>query len=196
VDSDELAIYNDAVGGAFQTLNPWGATRVAWYFCYYAHVYFGDNRLSSRQPVVPWHPAYSESCRAVSDCVFPPITLPPIEKGLFYPDRKTVRNLVYYGNKGHYDGEINIPGAVVVTRRLPRLEFVTLMRRAINFYSTDHDSISLVEARLCEANAFAVHGPHDFRPVRWRDESYFGFPMVQEPERDLALARRFVEYAT
>lgn len=189
---DDIAIYPDCVRG-----NPLGARRIIRYFMFYPstqgdHWHCGD-RTPASELVIVWHQLFHEDSQKLYDGELgPPITIPTIESGLFYPESKSIESMVYTG-KCTCSQIPDIPIGVLVTRTShARADVAQMMRRTHNFYSMDHWTAATYESALCGCKTFLVHGRNQFsewQPIMDPQS------LVMNESRDLDLAREFVRRA-
>lgn len=182
---DGIAVYPDMIPD-----NPFKAKRVVRYFFYYPDVYFGTRVVPASELAFCWNRKYYDSVQALYEGQLPPpLAIPVIEPELFFPEDKTIPQLLYVGNKGHMEYKPILPKAKVVTRDShTRTEFAALLRKTDKFYSTDYDSMALVEAKLCGCKTFIPLGVLTFHEVNHSADG-----LVMDAGKDIALANHFVE---
>ena len=158
---DDIAVYPDFIRG-----NPLGARRVVRYMLYFADGFFGGDKIPADELAIVYHPLYAESVRRVyAGELGEPIFYPFIEPGLFYPEAKTIENLVYTG-KLTCGAFPNIYPRRIVTRDLfTREQAAALLRASVNFYTMDHYTAMASEAVLCGCRVFKVLGRDSFEEL-------------------------------
>ncbi len=185
----DFAIYPDCVPG-----NHLGATRIVRFFSAPADWtgpgFFNGGYVPASEKVVCYDSSLVENAMRHYDGTITPediFTIACIEPGAFYPEEKTIENLVYTG-KQHVTTLPKVEGQIITRSNLIRSEFIPLLRKAKNIYSLDHYTMISQEAALCDCKAWKVMDETTFEP--------FAIPydpaiVVIDRERDNATAERF-----
>jgi len=178
---DDFVIYPDCVMG-----NPLNAKKAIRWMLFF----WRGERIPKEQCVIVYHPLYFDQVAENYDGVLPlenVVTIPTIEPGLFYPEEKTIEAVLYTG-KQTVTARPAIDGMVEISKAShSRQDAAALLRKARNLYSMDHHTIMLEEALLCGCRPWLVHQDGSVAAVE-RDLT----GKVMDPERDAALARKFV----
>ncbi len=189
VKPGDIVVYPDCVRD-----NPLNASQVVRYFCAPAswsdNGFFGGGRVPATELAIPYDHWLFDDVQAHYDgALGTPLKFPCIEDGLFYPEQKTIENLVYIG-KQHCKVMPAVDNPTILGRiSHSREQAVPMIRRARNVYSLDHWTILMDEAILSGCNAFYVHGETDFR----RYENADAEKSIMNAARDMETARAFAE---
>lgn len=181
---DDICVYPDVVEG-----NPLGAQRIVRYL-----LFFPRHRVAANECPIVYMPEYLESCRQRSDAPIgndDVVELPNIEAAPWcFPEGKTVENVLYTGKEICKElpdiSYVNMPNLGDQDRFRLRYSCLALLRRARNFYTTDHFTVMEHEAFLCGCKVFKVHGKSDFREQHPNANS-----RIMRPMSDQFLAEKF-----
>jgi hypothetical protein len=193
--ADAVAVYPDCIGAG----NPLRAERVVRFMFAPASwprpYFFGGGpsggRIAADDMVVlyddwyrndvVWH--YEGELRA--DCVLP---VPCIERGLFYPESKTIDRVIYTG-KANCEGRNRWGAAPVITRTSHSRDVAACtLRHAKRFYTLDHYTMMAHEARLAGCEVYKLFPNGESVPYPMNGTDY-----EQGAGRDQDCGRRFDE---
>ena len=90
---DDIVVYPDASRG-----NSLGAKRICRYMLYFAHAYFGGDRIAKEECAIVFHRNYLADVQAHCDSPLTGddiITVPILDKEWCFPEAKTVENVLY-----------------------------------------------------------------------------------------------------
>lgn len=189
-ENQDIVVYPDNGPG-----NPYNATKIVRFMCYFADTYFQSNYIPKSELVIVYHKDYLEEIS--THCEVKPkhiLTIPSIEPDTCYAAKKDIEVIVYVGKRDSHNYADDVPRSLAhhptLTKiNVDRLTFITFLRRAKNFYSLDYHTIACTEAALCGCNVYHVYGENEFRPVIIASPD----SIVMEPNRDIALAHKLVE---
>lgn len=197
---DDIVIYPDATRG-----NPQGAKRICRYMLYYAHGYFGGDRIAQNECALVYQHDYLASVQ--EHCDHPVtaddiITFPVLNKEWCFPETKTIGNVLYVGKgagkplpeiecdviesaSGCHDGGVPYKAHYAHTKTL------ALLRKAKRFYTMDFNTLMSCEAALCGCKVYYVKDPATFEEQT--DVMEKAQAHVMSAERDLPLAKKFAD---
>jgi GT2 family glycosyltransferase/Tfp pilus assembly protein PilF len=198
---DDIVIYPDASRG--NTLN---AERIVRYMFYYAHAYYGGDRISKEECAIVFHRNYLEDVQA--HCDYPLsendiFTIPILDKEWCFSEEKTIENVLYVG-KGKDRALPNIdylqiaPATASQNHNGPlsdhyaHMRTLSVLRKAKNFYTMDENTLMSSEAALCGCKVFFVKDANTFEEQP-RILEEFALPQVMAPGQDIQRARKIAE---
>lgn len=197
---DDIVVYPDASRG-----NPNGGQRICRYMLYYAHAYFGGDRIGADECAIVYHNDYLADIQAHCDHAVTEkdiITFQVLDAQWCFPEEKTIENVLYAGKgKGNDLPQINyVPIAAAnapENRGTPyadhyaHMRTLAMLRKARNFYTLDTKTLMSGEAALCGCKVFYVKDATTFEEQT--DMLELAREQIMNPQRDIALARHFAE---
>ncbi len=197
---DDIVVYPDASRG-----NSLGAKRICRYMLYFAHAYFGGDRIAKEECAIVFHRNYLADVQAHCDSPLTGddiITVPILDKEWCFPEAKTIENVLYEG-KGKGKTLPKLDFMVVAAADAPHnhnapyaahyahMRTLAVLRKAKNFYTLDEHTLMSCEAALCGCKVFLVKDAD--RIEEQTDILEKALAQVMSPERDAALARKFAD---
>jgi hypothetical protein len=184
-DRDDIAVYPEVTQG-----NPLRAARIVRYMLYFPR-YPEFRILKSECPLV-YKPEYLQACRAICESPIPEddiLKVPNISDSQWcFLETKVIQNVLYIGKKSC----LEFPGIPYSTipdyadRWQQRHATLSILRKALNYYTLDHHTITDEEAALCGCRVYHVHGRNDFR-----EQHPDPTDLIMRPQTDRALAFKF-----
>jgi len=197
---DDIVVYPDASRG-----NVIGAARICRYMLYYAHAYFGGDRIAKNECAIVYHQHYLADVQAHCDHLLTEddvVTLPILDQAWCFPEAKTIENVLYVG-KGKGKPLPQIDYTPIAAANAPEnragayadhyahMRTLAMLRKAKNFYTPDENTLMSCEAALCGCKVFYVRDANTFEEQTGLLEK--ARAEVMSPERDVARARRFAD---
>ncbi len=195
---DDIVIYPDASRG-----NRLGARRICRYMCYYAHAYFGGDRIRQDECAIVFHRDYLSDVQAHCDHPLTEddiVTFPILDKEWCFPEEKTIENVFYAGKGKGKKAPPDIDHIPISAANAPQnhsspysahyahMRTLALLRKAKNFYTTDENTLMSCEAALSGCKVFFVKSATSFEEqTKIMD---LARPQVMDPQRDIAVARK------
>ena len=202
----EIAVYPDITRG-----NPAGAGRVARYFGFFPDGFFGGDKIQADECALCFDFGDHQLLKEVREACLhevadeDEIVIPSIDPAWLFPEKKTIKNLLYtgYPSKPRLRPRPNIEAVEIPSRETPQEQnggcfchymankrTSALLRRADNVYTIDHYTMLIYEAALCGCNVLKVHGENDFEEV-WRESVCNAQAHCMNPRTDTEVALCF-----
>ncbi|MGA2176367.1 MAG: glycosyltransferase [Verrucomicrobiota bacterium] len=197
---DDIVVYPDATRG-----NGIGANRICRYMLYYAHAYFGGDRIAKDECAIVYHHNYLADVQAHCDSPLTEedvITIPILDSEWCFPEAKTIENVLYAG-KGRDKALPLMDCMLVPAANAPEnsgapyadhyahMRTLAMLRKAKNFYTLDPHTLMSCEAALCGCKVFYARDDNTFEEQS--DIVEESRKQVMSPERDVALARKLAD---
>jgi len=197
---DDIVIYPDASRG-----NSLGARRICRYMLYFAHAYFGGDRIGKDECTLVHHLNYLADVQAHSDSPVTEddiITMPTLDKEWCFPEAKTIENVLYEG-KGKGKALPKMDFMMIAAASAPQnhsnpyaphhahMRTLAMLRKAKNFYTLDENTLMSCEAALCGCKVFIIKDANTIEEQT--DILALARLQVMSAERDVVLARKFAD---
>jgi GT2 family glycosyltransferase/tetratricopeptide (TPR) repeat protein len=197
---DDIVLYPDASRG-----NSLGAKRICRYMLYFAHAYFGGDRIGKDECPLVFHRNYLADVQAHCDSPVTEddiITIPILDREWCFPEPKNIENVLYEG-KGKGRALPNIDFMVLAAANAAQnhnapysdhyahMRTLAVLRKAKNLYTLDVNTLMSCEAALCGCKVFYVKDANTIEEQT--DIMALALSQVMSPGRDVAIGRRFAE---
>ena len=181
----DIVVYPDCVQG-----NPCNAAKVLRYMLYF----WPGERIPASDCVIVYHEDYFDQVAQKYDRELPVeniVYIPCVEPDLFYPEEKTIEAVLFTGKLNCPDRPAE-PMLEISKTSMTRADFAATLRKTKRLYSLDHHTIVFIEAALCGCLTWKVtDAGRGFEEVKVTNPQQY----VMNPERDVALARKFADIA-
>jgi hypothetical protein len=186
-DENCIDIIPDQCGGKC-----FGAERIVRFFGYYPDEWYGNRRIPRTELAMTIHDGcVSEDVQRLYDGELgKPFRLPLIFDKMFWPEGKTVKDLLYVPKYKRREAKKPYPKNICRIGRdsYGMDELAAKLRTVENLYSVDETATINFEGLLCGCNVWLVRGVSEFEPFKceWTKE------LVMNAENGVRAAQDFV----